>query len=363
MVGVIDQPSGALHALQTPSFSFAESERQVGVPRPRVVILPAEVLDRYVGAYQLGPRTVTRIEREGAGLFSRTGPTGVKAELFAQADDGRFFERDYDVQVAFHLDGSAGRAESEAVRRNGVEANARRIDLAEAARIDALPPPQAPARTTPPPAQPAAGIEPAGDWIGEVTTSLPIVFHIGRRPGDAACRGGRQPQLRRLRPAGGRLGAGRGPDPGDPSINARIETTWRAADGQWVGRWTQNGGGSPLTLRRGVMAPLETVADLDGTWDGAGAGGQGPDLLLRFKTRAGYGTSGTLDLPDANSRNNYLSHIHRAGDRVSMAVETLGGTLEGRLSPDGRTIEGRFTAFGATVPVTLKRRPEAPPPG
>jgi gamma-glutamyltranspeptidase/glutathione hydrolase len=362
VVAVIDQPSGAPHAAEALRvLGFAESDLQAGVPPPKAIALSADVLDRYVGAYQLGPRTVTRIERDGGRLFSRTGPTGVKAELFAQADDGRFFERDYDVQVAFHLD-AAGRAEAAAVRRNGAETNARRIDPAEAARIDALPPSPPVLPPAPAPGQAAAGIDATGEWIGSLGGSLRLAFHIARTAEGEYRVTADSPDSGAFDLAATLTVRGETLAIDMPAFGIRYEANWRAADAQWDGRFTQNGASTPLVLRRGTLPPLETVDALDGTWDGLGPGAGGPALLLRFRTRAGHGTSGTLDLPDFNSRNSYLTHIHLAGDRVAMAVETLGGTLEGRLSADGRTIEARFTAFGVTTPVTLRRRPESPPP-
>lgn len=354
---VIDQPSGRPHSVEVPQVSgFAESDLQAGATAPMPVTLPPQALDRYVGAYRLGPRTVTRIEREGGRLFARTGPTGIKAELFALSD-GRFFERDYDVQVDFHRTAS-GVADSAAVRRNGVATTATRIEAAEAARIDALAP-QSRAAAPPSPAEPGPGVELDGDWISELTSALPFDVHIRRQPeGGAYVATLNSPNSGAWDLPVTVSVRGEAMTLDLTTIGARIEATWRAADGQWIGRWTQNGGyPTTVILRRGVLPPLETVAALDGTWDGALPGARMPGLLLRFKTRPGHGTSGALDLPDANSRNNYLTHIHRTGDQVSMSIEALGGTLEGKLNPDGRTVNGRFTAFGATTPVTLTRRP------
>ncbi len=353
-VAIIDQPSGHPHGVEVPQVSgFVESDLQAGVPARKPIALPPEALDRYVGAYRLGPRTVTRIERDRGRLFARTGPTGIKAELFAHSD-GRFFEHDYDVQVDFHRDAS-GVANTAVVRRNGVETTATRLDLAEAARIDSLPPPVPP---PPLPSEPAAGVDPAGDWIGDLGPVLPLALHIRRQPEDGAYSATLDsPQSGAIDLQAAVSVRGETLAITLSSIGVTYEAAWRAVDAQWDGRWTQNGASAPLVFHRGILPPREAVGALDGTWDGSGPAAGGPALLLRFRTRAGHGTSGTLDLPDANSRNNYLSHIHRVGDRITMAVETLGGTLEGRLSPDDRTIEGRFTVFGVTTPVTLTRRP------
>ncbi|HEX3367206.1 gamma-glutamyltransferase [Phenylobacterium sp.] len=361
VVAVIDQPSGAPHAVEVPDvYGFAETDRQIGLAPPKSVALPAAVLDRYVGAYQLGPRAITRVEREGERLFAITNPGAVKVELFARSD-GRFFERDYDVQVSFQT-AASGHANSAAVRRNGIEIEARRIDLAEAARIEALPPVlpvlRPPLSAT---SRTGEGVDASGDWITTLS-SLRIAFHIRATPDgvyEASCDS----------PDSGAFDVptvvsvkGETLSLHMPSIGAQFEGQWRAGDAQWVGHWSQSGPGPPMTLSRGQLAPLETIEALTGTWDSAPAiaGKPGPSLLFRFRTRPGHGTSGSLDLPDLNSRGAFVTQIHRAGDRVSMRMETIGAAIDAKLSPDGKTMDARYTALGVTTPVILMRRAAQP---
>ena len=300
------------------------------------------------------------LNASGAHLFAVTNPGAARAELFARAD-GRFFERDYDVQMSFHTDAS-GRADAAAVRRNGIETEARRIDLAEAARIETLPP--LPPVLRPPlsaTSRTGEGVDASGDWITTLS-SLRIAFHI------------------RATPQGVYEASTDSPDSGSfdvptivsvrgetlsihmPSIGAEFEGRWRPADAQWVGHWNQSGPGPPMTLSRGQLTPLETIEALTGTWDSAPvpAGKPGPSLLLRFRTRPGHGTSGSLDLPDFNSRGDFVTQIHRVGDRVSMRMETIGAALDAKLSADGKTMEARYTALGVTTPVILMRRAPQP---
>ena len=201
-----------------------------------------------------------------------------------------------------------------------------------------------------------ASVDATGDWIGALPT-LPLAFRLRPVAGGAY-------RVALDSPASGvfdfrATAAVRGETLSIemPAIGARYVATWRAADARWIGRFLQNGATTPMVLSRGQLPPIETIDALDGTWDGLEPGARLPGLLLRFRTAAGHGTSGTLDLPDLNSRNAYASRLHRDGDRVSMGFEALGARLEGRLSSDGKTIDGRFSAFGATTPVTLTRRP------
>ena len=80
------------------------------------VALAPEVLERYVGVYQLAPTFSIAVTREGAGLFLQaTGQP--RFPLFAEAE-GKFFLRVVDAQIEFTTD-SAGAVDALVLAQNG----------------------------------------------------------------------------------------------------------------------------------------------------------------------------------------------------------------------------------------------------
>lgn len=94
------------------------------VVRTEVVVTP-DVLDRYVGQYELTPTFIMTIRREGAHLFLQaTGqPT---LELFA-SDQREFFLKAVDAHITFDV-GADGRATRLILHQNGANQPAKRLD-------------------------------------------------------------------------------------------------------------------------------------------------------------------------------------------------------------------------------------------
>ncbi len=89
-----------------------------------VLELSAEILDRYVGRYELQPGFVLEISREGDRMFTQaTGQP--KAEIFAQSET-RFYLKVVQAQIEFHVRG--GVAESLTLFQGGQEVPAPRIE-------------------------------------------------------------------------------------------------------------------------------------------------------------------------------------------------------------------------------------------
>jgi gamma-glutamyltranspeptidase/glutathione hydrolase len=127
VVAVIDQASGTALAVEVPEVNgFAESNGSTRQDVPRELALSSEVLDRYVGDYQLAPGIVATITRRGDHLFAER-PGWPRAELFADAAD-HFFEKLGDIQVTFHV-GPNGRAGELVVRQSGYDRTGVRIGL------------------------------------------------------------------------------------------------------------------------------------------------------------------------------------------------------------------------------------------
>ena len=84
-----------------PPTAAARTDRPL--PKERAVVkLAAEVLERYVGAYEMGPSRVMNVTRRGERLFAQmTGQP--ELELFAESE-GKFFLKDVDAQIEFQTD-------------------------------------------------------------------------------------------------------------------------------------------------------------------------------------------------------------------------------------------------------------------
>jgi serine-type D-Ala-D-Ala carboxypeptidase/endopeptidase len=101
---------------------------------PREVLqeltLGAEILDRYVGHYELAPSFVLTITREGKRLFAQA--TGqARLEIFP-ADEKKFFLKAVDAQITFTT-GDDGRATGLLLHQNGGVAPGKRVEKHPAA--------------------------------------------------------------------------------------------------------------------------------------------------------------------------------------------------------------------------------------
>jgi serine-type D-Ala-D-Ala carboxypeptidase/endopeptidase len=74
---------------------------------PKEITLASEVLDRYVGGYQLVPGVAITIARQEARLFAQVTGQG-QAEIFASGER-EFFYKVVNAQITFEVDGQ-GRA-------------------------------------------------------------------------------------------------------------------------------------------------------------------------------------------------------------------------------------------------------------
>jgi hypothetical protein len=87
--------------------------------------LPAELLDRYVGDYELQPGFVLSVTRDGTRLLAQaTGQP--QLEIFAQSET-RFLLREVAAQLEFHLEGD-GPAEAVTLFQGGQEVRGARVE-------------------------------------------------------------------------------------------------------------------------------------------------------------------------------------------------------------------------------------------
>ncbi len=89
------------------------------------LFVPAEVLESYVGRYQLAPTFVITVTREGEQLFAQaTGQP--RFEIFPMAEN-KFFLKVVDAQITFNL-GPEGTVESLTLHQNGRDQPAQKVE-------------------------------------------------------------------------------------------------------------------------------------------------------------------------------------------------------------------------------------------
>src|SRR5262249_16385518 len=110
-------------------------ERVADQARPRTAIdVDPSLFDRYVGTYELDPRSIISIMREGDKLFAQlTG--GLKRRLLATGER-EFFYKFVAGQFTFIAD-AEGRATALVLHQNGREFPSLRVDEARAKEIEA----------------------------------------------------------------------------------------------------------------------------------------------------------------------------------------------------------------------------------
>jgi len=119
-VVVLTNSSGAGHDdlgfhLLAPSLALRPPTRPAWVGRKEVA-LPATVLDRYVGEYQLAPTFSLVVTREGDGLVTQATGQG-KVRIYAESET-EFFLKVVDARLSFQVDAS-GKATGLTLHQNG----------------------------------------------------------------------------------------------------------------------------------------------------------------------------------------------------------------------------------------------------
>lgn len=101
-----------------------------------IVTLDTTTLDKYVGAYQMDPKHLFIVTRDGTHLFSRLGAQP-PLELFAQSQT-KFMPKAVPAEIEFVLD-AGGATTAVTIHQNGREITMPRISAAQAAAIAAQP--------------------------------------------------------------------------------------------------------------------------------------------------------------------------------------------------------------------------------
>lgn len=106
-----------------PADIYERTTKPLPAPRKEMSLAP-EILDRYVGEYELAPGFVVTIVKEGGRLTS-LAPGQPKVELFAESAT-KFFLKDVDAEIEFVVDAS-GRVTGLVLRQGGQTMPGRRI--------------------------------------------------------------------------------------------------------------------------------------------------------------------------------------------------------------------------------------------
>jgi hypothetical protein len=140
VVRVVHHQAGGTETLER--LSTEDGQREVAAinqrvaeentPRTEISIDP-KLLDNYVGAYQLNPRMVFTVTRDGDKLFARL--TGQKTFDLHPYTDHDFFYTIVAAQLSF-VQGTDGPASAVILHQNGHDQTAERVDLASAQALD-----------------------------------------------------------------------------------------------------------------------------------------------------------------------------------------------------------------------------------
>jgi hypothetical protein len=140
VVRVVHHQMGQTETLER--LSTADGEREVAAfmqrleaqraPHAEVAINP-QLLDGYVGAYQLTPRLIFTVTRDGNKLFARL--TGQQAYELHPYSDRDFFYTIVAAQLSFVV-GADGKASAVVLHQRGLDRTAERVDPALAQTLD-----------------------------------------------------------------------------------------------------------------------------------------------------------------------------------------------------------------------------------
>lgn len=104
-----------------------------------------------------------------------------------------------------------------------------------------------------------------------------------------------------------------------------------------------------------VGASLARAQEITGDWQGTlSAGGAELRLILHIAKEADGSLKATLDSVDQNSNGIPVSSITFKNSNLSLGIDAVHGTYEGKLAPDGKTLSGTWTQ-GSSLPLDFKR--------
>src|SRR5687767_9383398 len=105
-------------------------------------------------------------------------------------------------------------------------------------------------------------------------------------------------------------------------------------------------------LAGGGVAHAQNVT---GTWQGTLNVGKELRIVITIANAAGGALSGVMYSIDQGGQGLSANAVTLQGTSLRLAIDTIGVTYEGQLSPDGNSIVGTFTQGGKPLPFTLRR--------
>jgi len=203
--------------------------------------------------------------------------------------------------------------------------------------------------------------EPAGDWLGTLTTpagQLRLVIHITKQANDAYA--GALDSLDQGAPGLALSDVSVTDDSLSfklPAVQGGYAGRWDQASESWDGIWSQGPAKLPLKFKRGLPPAAPVIAGLDGDWDGTlDVNGAKLRLAVHIRTAEATGTTASIDSIDQNATGIAVSSIRRTGDQVELELKPMGVRFEGVLSADGQRIAGTWHQGPAALPLTIARR-------
>ena len=110
---------------------------------------------------------------------------------------------------------------------------------------------------------------------------------------------------------------------------------------------------------------------LEGVWQGTlDVGVAKLRLVVEFSKKDGGGLTGKMDSPDQQSFGISIDEVTLTERTVKFTLKLIGGSFEGKLSEDGKSIEGKWSQGSLSLPLVLKpgekigppKRPQEPRP-
>jgi hypothetical protein len=141
------------------------------------------------------------------------------------------------------------------------------------------------------------------------------------------------------------------------AVHGTYEGTVNKDASEIDGTWTQTG---PLNLnfRRAQPRVAEKPgkpSDIDGTWQGTLDFGM-TKLRILFKiVNMESGLSAEVQSPDQSPNWLPTSSVIRSDAKLTIEMQGLGATFEGKISNDRSTVDGTFTQRGTSVPLLIKK--------
>lgn len=143
------------------------------------------------------------------------------------------------------------------------------------------------------------------------------------------------------------------------AVRGTYEGKVNASATEIAGTWSQ-GQALPLDFKR-ATAPIKTEhkpakpSDIDATWLGTLDTGTMKLRVVFHITNTEDGLVATMDSPDQNAKGIPVTTVKRDGSSLKLDLKGIGGTFEGKIAKDIKTIEGTWTQGGGSLPLVLKR--------